>query len=162
MRFAYADPPYPGTAHKRYGLAEVDHAALLEALVVGYPDGWALSTNSQSLGLVLPLCPSDVRVLAWVKPSVLPVSGGLCYCWEPVILRGGRPFVPHQIWRRDWVEADRRGDMAFRGAKPDIFCRWLFDCLNAEPGDELDDLYPGSGAVGRAWAKYQAQTRLAV
>jgi len=162
VRFAYADPPYPGTAHKRYGRDEVDHVALIETLVAGYPDGWALSSNSQSLRLLLPLCPPDVRVLAWVKPSVLPVSGGLCYCWEPVILSGGRPFEPHRVWRRDWKWADRRGDMQFRGAKPDEVCRWLFDCFNAQPGDELDDLYPGSGAVARAWANWQAQTRLAV
>lgn len=23
--------------------------------------------------------------------------------------------------------------------------------LGAEPGDDLDDLYPGSGGIGRAW-----------
>jgi hypothetical protein len=30
----------------------------------------------------------------------------------------------------------------------------MFAQLGARPGDTLDDLYPGSGAVGRAWALY--------
>ena len=33
-------------------------------------------------------------------------------------------------------------------------CRWIFTLLGAEPGDTLDDLFPGSGAVSRAWAAY--------
>jgi hypothetical protein len=30
----------------------------------------------------------------------------------------------------------------------------VFTLLGAAPGDRLDDLFPGSGAVGRAWAAY--------
>ena len=40
------------------------------------------------------------------------------------------------------------------GAKPAAVCRWIFTLLGAAPGDRLDDLFPGSGAVGRAWAAY--------
>jgi hypothetical protein len=40
------------------------------------------------------------------------------------------------------------------GAKPAAVCRWIFDLLGAAPGDRLDDLFPGSGAVGRAWAAF--------
>ncbi|MGK5559207.1 hypothetical protein ACSNOI_47180, partial [Actinomadura kijaniata] len=40
------------------------------------------------------------------------------------------------------------------GAKPAAFCRWVFDLLGATPGDTLDDLFPGSGAVTRAWAAF--------
>jgi hypothetical protein len=40
------------------------------------------------------------------------------------------------------------------GAKPAAVCRWIFTLLGAGPGDTLDDLFPGSGAVGRAWAGY--------
>jgi len=43
------------------------------------------------------------------------------------------------------------------GAKPAAVCRWIFTLLGAGPGDTLDDLFPGSGAVGRAWAAYTAQ-----
>ena len=37
------------------------------------------------------------------------------------------------------------------GAKPAAVCRWIFDLLGAGPGDTLDDLFPGSGAISRAW-----------
>ena len=40
------------------------------------------------------------------------------------------------------------------GAKPAAVCRWIFTLLGAAPGDTLDDLFPGSGAVGRAWAAF--------
>ena len=40
------------------------------------------------------------------------------------------------------------------GTKPAAVCRWIFGLLGAAPGDTLDDLFPGSGAVTRAWAAY--------
>ncbi|PKQ20170.1 MAG: hypothetical protein CVT66_06200 [Actinobacteria bacterium HGW-Actinobacteria-6] len=40
------------------------------------------------------------------------------------------------------------------GAKPAVFIRWVFDLLGALPGDELVDVFPGSGGVGRAWELY--------
>ncbi|MGZ4619815.1 MAG: hypothetical protein ACXV3F_14155 [Frankiaceae bacterium] len=43
------------------------------------------------------------------------------------------------------------------GAKPAAVCRWIFTLLGAGPGDTLDDLFPGSGAVSRAWAAYTGQ-----
>ena len=36
------------------------------------------------------------------------------------------------------------------GAKPAVVCRWIFTL----PGDMLDDLFPGSGAVGRTFASF--------
>jgi hypothetical protein len=39
-------------------------------------------------------------------------------------------------------------------AKPAAVCRWIFGLLGAQAGDSLDDLFPGSGAVGRAWAVF--------
>jgi hypothetical protein len=44
------------------------------------------------------------------------------------------------------------------GAKPAAVCRWIFDLLGAAPGDTLDDLFHGSGAVTRAWAAYTTRT----
>lgn len=44
------------------------------------------------------------------------------------------------------------------GAKPAAFCRWIFDLLGAQPGDTLDDLFPGSGAITRAWHTYIQET----
>lgn len=40
------------------------------------------------------------------------------------------------------------------GAKPAVFVRWLFELLGADPADELTDLFPGSGGIGRAWQIY--------
>lgn len=40
------------------------------------------------------------------------------------------------------------------GAKPAVFARWVFELLGARPGDTLDDLFPGSGGIARAWAAY--------
>ncbi|WP_303678230.1 hypothetical protein [Dehalococcoides mccartyi] len=37
------------------------------------------------------------------------------------------------------------------GAKPKLFCNWLFDILGLMPDDEFNDLFPGTGAVTRAW-----------
>ena len=40
---------------------------------------------------MLAMCPSDVRVLAWVKPLSGFLPGiRLQYGWEPIIMRGGR------------------------------------------------------------------------
>lgn len=41
------------------------------------------------------------------------------------------------------------------GAKPAAFAYWMFRLLGARIGDTLDDLYPGSGGIARAWDHYQ-------
>jgi hypothetical protein len=169
-RFAYADPPYPGNSERLYGdhpdyAGEVDHRELVDRLVDEFPDGWALSTGARNLHYVLPLCPGDVRVLAWVKPLLpLKPTVSIQYGWEPVIMRGGRPRDFHDGFVRDTVAAspvahkDIPGGVI--GMKPRAFCYWLFDVLNAQAGDELVDLFPGSGAVGEAWRAYLEQPRL--
>lgn len=157
MRFAYADPPYPG--HTRRGMykadpkcAEVDHEDLIETLEADFPDGWALSTSSSTLRLVLSYCPLDVRIGAWVKPfcSFKP-NVNPAYAWEPVIYRGGRPRERYEPTVRDWCMANILIKKGLGGAKPEAVCAWLFQLLNAHPGDELVDLYPGTGAVTAAW-----------
>jgi hypothetical protein len=158
MRFAYADPPYIGCAHRYPENEEVDHEELIIRLVAEFPDGWALSCHTPSLRLLLPMCPEDVRVMAWVKPfAVFKPNVNPAYAWEPVIVRGGRKRTRDQNTVRDWVSSSitlRRGVV---GAKPAAFCFWLFSVLNLYPGDELVDLYPGSGAVGRAWDRWRHQ-----
>lgn len=57
---------------------------------------------------------------------------------------------------RDWISANVLLRVGTHGAKPDAFCWWLFDLLGLEPGDALDDLYPGSGRVTAAWREWQA------
>ncbi|MBU2698870.1 MULTISPECIES: hypothetical protein [Pimelobacter] len=58
-----------------------------------------------------------------------------------------------------YVAQPRRSDPArVVGAKPATYCRWIFDLLGADPhrGDTLDDLFPGSGGVARAWEIFAA------
>ncbi len=146
MRIAYADPPYVGQAKKHYKSEEVDHVALI-AQLVEY-DGWALSASSPSLRYLLPLCPENVRVAAWVKPfcSFKP-NVNPAYAWEPVLFvpaRSGRRDIPTV---RDFVSANITLRKGLVGAKPEAFCWWLFDLLGMEPGDEFDDLFPGTGVV---------------
>lgn len=180
MRFAYADPPYPGMARKRYRdhpdfAGEVDHRELVDRLESEFPDGWALSTSTVALRDVLELCPAaerargrtrpgtGVRIAAWCKPmhQILPLS--VQYAWEPVIVRGGRQLPGRIPEVRDYVvasptpwHAKRRHPTSIVGTKPPEFCHWLFDVLGAQAGDELADLFPGSGAVGRAWREWSA------
>lgn len=45
--------------------------------------------------------------------------------------------------------------------KPEPFCWWVFDLLGLVEGDTLIDVFPGSGAVGRAWQARQRQPRIA-
>lgn len=170
MRFAYADPPYLGDALKRYGDRHEDaaafdtvkaHAQLIARLVSDYPDGWALSLHTPSLRTLLPLCPEDVRVGAWVKPFASFKPGvNPAYAWEPVIFRGGRKRTKEAETVRDWTACNITLQRGFPGAKPDGFCFWLFDLLGMQPEDELDDLFPGSGAVGRAWELWKLSPRL--
>lgn len=156
MIFAYADPPYVGCANRYPEKEEVDHVGLIERLTRDYPDGWALSCSSPSLKLLLPLCPEDVRVMAWVKPfCAFKANVTLAYAWEPVLVRGGRKRSRKQPTVRDWVAANITLKRGMVGVKPHEFCVWLFAVLGLEADDELHDLYPGSGAVTRAWMDYR-------
>lgn len=161
MRVCYADPPYPGCAQRYPEKEEVDHAALLRRLVQDFPDGWALSTHTPGLRALLPLCPEDVRVGAWVKPwAVFKPGVGVAYAWEPVLFRGGRRRTREQDTVRDWIAAPVTLQRGVVGAKPDAFCYWLFEVLSLRPEDELVDLYPGSGAVTRAFEKWRRRLPL--
>lgn len=155
LAFAYADPPYPGLARRYYGrektfAGEVDHRRLVRDLERGGYAGWALSTSSKALREVLPLCPPGARVCAWLKPIGVPAAtAGLHSTWEPLIVVGGRQVRPGVC---DWLRAmPARGWGSLQGRKPVAFCAWLFDCLGMQPGDVLEDLFPGTGMVGRAW-----------
>lgn len=159
MKFAYADPPYPGMAHlyrkhPDYG-GEVDHELLVLQLEAEFPDGWALSTASVTLMQVLRLCPPDVRIGAWVKTfaSFKPgVNPG--YCWEPVIFHGGRRLGRDVLTVRDWVACPIALKRGLVGAKPEAVAFWIFQMLGSQPTDTMVDLFPGTGAVAHAWERY--------
>jgi hypothetical protein len=158
MKFAYADPPYIGCAKKYPEKREVDHGALLKKLINDYPNGWALSLHTPSLRYILSLCPSDIRVMAWVKPFAVYKPGvGVAYAWEPVIVRGGRKRTRIQPTVKDWVSANVTLQKGLVGAKPESFAFWLCEILNAREGDTLDDLFPGTGIVSRCWERFIAE-----
>lgn len=166
MRIAYADPPYPGQAKKHYGsdAREVNHRLLADHLERRF-DGWALSTSSPALAHVLPLCPDGVRVMAWVKPFASFKKGvNPAYAWEPVIVSPARdlPSGEGHSTVRDWVSANITLERGTSGAKPKMFCYWLFTVLGARQGDELVDIFPGSGAVTEAWETWRQQRKLAI
>ena len=162
MRIAYADPPYIGQARAHYksdpsGIApaEVDHAALIPQLEHEY-DGWALSLSVASLPRILPLVEAlgvPYRIGAWVKPFCAWKSVNPSYSWEPVILRAPRKSNYPAV--RDYVSANMTTQTGTHGAKPDAFNFWLFEALNMVRDDELIDLFPGSGAVMRAWMRWR-------
>jgi len=170
MKFAYADPPYIGQAKRHYQCAEVNHEQLLFKLFVEYPDGWALSCSSSSLEDILGMCRklgfyNSVRIGSWVKSfcafkrNVRPA-----YAWEPVIFKGGRnpcngyrAEIPKrngkQTTPKDFIIEPITLKKGLVGAKPERVCKWILDLLNFQPGDELVDLYPGTGIMGRVAAK---------
>jgi hypothetical protein len=163
VKFAIADPPYPGQALKHYAhdprCAEVDHGELLKRLDGEYP-AWALCTSSVALRDVLPLAPVDARVGAWVKPfASFKPNVNPAYAWEPVLYRSVVGAGRDVRTVRDWCSCNITLKRGLAGAKPELFCWWLFDLLGCTPDDEIHDLYPGTGAVTRAWESWRRHTR---
>lgn len=165
MRFAYADPPYLGSAKKLYGKHHAQagdfdsvetHIRLIDGLSRVFPDGWALSMASTNLRRLLHHCPEDVRVGGWFKPfAIFKPNVNPAYAWEPVIYRGGRKRGRDMPTLRDWITVNITLKKGLTGAKPPEFNKWVIEFLNARPGeDEMVDLFPGTGSMGDAWANY--------
>jgi hypothetical protein len=174
IRCAYADPVYPGRSP--YYLVEgtpeyhpdaarwddlAEHVALMGRLDAGHPDGWAMSTSSDAARELWHAAPPGTQLAVWSRggPRLnLRVVPG----WEAVLYRTSTIKVPGRPQAMDWLMCGightSRADRGFYGAKPPRFCRWLFALLGlgGHPADELVDLFPGSGAVTRAWADYRA------
>jgi hypothetical protein len=127
-------------------------------LVSDFPDGWAMSCSSPSLRELLPACPADVRIGAWVKPFHAYKKGVRpAYAWEPVVYRGGRnrnhPPPPKggvATTPKDFVSANITLKKGLVGAKPLEFCQWVLDLLGYREGDELVDMFPGTNAMAKA------------
>jgi hypothetical protein len=163
-RFAYADPPYLGCAvryysdHPQAGVYDtVDgHAALIGRLEEEF-DGWALSCNPGNLRELLPLCPSDVILGSWVKPFAGRRPGvRIGYAWEPVIVKTSAAW-DYGPQARTWLMANspmhKDGGPRFVGRKPAAFAAWIADLVGWKPGDDLIDLFHGSGAVAAEFSK---------
>lgn len=164
IRVAFADPPYLGCGRKHYRRHH-RHAGvwdsldayrrLLDRLVGEFADGWALCCSSPSLRDLLPLCPPDVRIGAWTKPFCIFKPGvPIAYAWEPLIFTGGRPRPKRGPTIRDYVSANVMIRTGLPGSKPPAFCRWVFELLGLQPGDQVVDLFPGTRVVTRTWREY--------
>lgn len=177
IRVAYLDPPYLGCCslydhdHGTDGRCWDDpetHRQLIEWAAGEFPDGWALSATSTSLRTILPFTPPDARVAAWVKPfSAFKRGVRPAYAWEPVIFwRGRNPSAgfPHPPPRKDGAQTTPKDFIAesmtlkkgLTGAKPLRFCEWVLDLLGVVEGDEVVDVFPGTGVMGRAVVRLRA------
>ena len=167
MKLAFADPPYLGCCglydhfHGDDGLCWDElstHEHLLRRLEADY-DGWAYCMTSQSLAQIASLVPT-ARVAAWVKPfAAYKANVRIAYTWEPVLFVPGRDrSADGAPVGRDHLAQPIELKKGLVGAKPIRFCRWVLDLLGYVDGDELVDLFPGTGVMGRVLA----QGRLAV
>ena len=173
MNLGYADPPYPGQAKRHYtndpsGIpaAEVDHVELVQMLLRDY-DGFVLCTSSPALPMIELLIHGpepwendlhpEVRTGAWAKPwcSWKP-SHRVQYTWEPVVFKPVRTKGSRGVAStRDYLIANITMKKGTHGAKPDVFNDWILNLLGYQPGDVVDDLFPGTGGMGEAvkrWA----------
>jgi hypothetical protein len=166
MKFAYADPPYLGMGSKFYKdlhpkASYYDsietHVELIGRLNIEYPDGWALSCNPANLAWILPIA-NGARVCAWVKTfhQIRPLCS-VQYSWEPVLLSNGRKIKNRKPMVRDWISCPIAMKKGLKGAKPDAFNDWILELLGWEPGDEIDDLFPGTEGIKQAVNRRAAQ-----
>lgn len=158
MRFAYADPPYLGKCrnyghnHDTWGCFDdvATHVKLFEHLDTF--DGWAYSLSSVTLRELLPLTRINTRIAAWTKPfTTFMPSVRIAYSWEPVLFftprvaqNEGTPFGRDHC-AESAVPPSRH---KLFGQKPEVFCRWITVLLGFQEGDELVDLFPGTGVMG--------------
>lgn len=169
LRIAYADPPYVGCAHLYRDhpdyAGEVDHAALIERLQSEF-DGWVLhaSATAQSIAVLAPLieCIEGARWMSWVKGfAAFKKNVSVAYAWEPVIVKAARkPVVSKRLVMRDWIQESITLKRGLTGAKPEAVCHWAFEMVGARPEDDLHDLFPGTGAVSKAWHSWRLKFAL--
>lgn len=168
MKLGYADPPYIGCAHLYKDhpdyAGEVDHRALIERLQSEF-DGWVLHTHAPGLRIMEQehMLPADgIRICQWIKPfAAFKRNVSVAYAYEPVIIKAARkPVVSKRLTMRDYIECPITMKRGLTGAKPEKVCHWAFELLGARPDDELVDLFPGSGAVTKAWKTWQGKFAL--
>jgi hypothetical protein len=157
MRLAYADPPYYGCGHlytdtEAAALREFDTLEAWEALAgrLAQFDGWAVSMTSGNLHHLLPFFPG-ARVAAWVKPfAAFKRNVRIAYTWEPVLFSPGRDrSADGAPVGRDHLAESITMRKGLTGAKPEMFCSWVLDLMGWTADDEVHDLFPGTGVMGR-------------
>ncbi len=183
-KFAIADPPYLGSAHRWYGIGgrakgkgkgradehpeaylwddPKTHIELAVKLMSEY-DGFAIAATSHSLSTYLSVIPTErengIRILSWIKPASIPSGSRITQSWEPVIIkvpkdRKGRGKGKQMV---DYlIEPAPRNN--FAGSKPLKWTFWVLDALGVKQDDEIHDLFNGSGAVNNAIDKWKVLT----
>jgi hypothetical protein len=147
--------------HPDFG-GEVDHVALVERLEAEF-DGWVLhaAATPASMAILAPLVAKihGARWMSWVKGfAAFKRNVPVAYAWEPVIVKAARkPIVSKRLVMRDWVQCPITLRRGLAGAKPEAVCHWAFEMVAAHPDDTLVDLYPGTGAVQRAWETWRGK-----
>jgi hypothetical protein len=173
VRLCIADPPYLGRAVRwygengcgdGYGKGQADnhpeaylwdkpetHRQLVKDLEKDY-DGWAIAMSVHSLSTYLSEIETDsrngIRVCVWHKLSSFPSGNRITNHWEPVLIK-----VPAS--RKGWSSGERMSDVmsctparrGFVGSKPNEWTRWVLDLMGFQEGDEVTDLFYGSGNV---------------
>jgi hypothetical protein len=156
--FAYADPPYYKKGKLHYGELHKDaylwdskesHLELIQSLKDNYPDGWAMSCNSNNLWWLLENEP-DIRVCIWTKGFHQIRQSTIQYAYEPVLLWNGRKELKRRPMVRDWISCNIAMRRGLVGSKPLAFNLWILDLLNYKLGDQLDDIFPGTAGMAEA------------
>ena len=172
IRIAYADPPYFGCG-SHYAADHPEalawdapgaHVALVDRLERDF-DGWVLHVNATaaSVALYAPLAQrTGARWCAWVKGfAAFKRNVPVAYAWEPVLVKAARkPVVSKRQVNRDWIQESITLRRGLTGAKPEAVVHWALELVAARPEDDFSDLFPGSGAVGRAWATWRGKFTL--
>ncbi len=138
--------------------------ALFDHLETAF-DGWVLHTSAtpEAIAMLAPrVVGSGARWCSWVKGfAAFKKNVPVAYAWEPVIIKPARkPVVSKRQINRDWIQESITLKRGLTGAKPEAVCHWAFELMGARPDDDLEDLYPGSGAVSRAWRTWQGKFTL--
>ncbi|MBR1122150.1 hypothetical protein JQ628_11545 [Bradyrhizobium lablabi] len=169
MKLGYADPPYFGCGklyaeHHPNALDWDDpntHLELVDRLEADYA-GWVLHASAapESIALYAPLViKTGARWCSWVKGfAAFKRNVPVAYAWEPVIIKPARkPVVSKRLVMRDWIQESVTLKRGLTGAKPEAVVHWALELAAARPDDELDDLFPGTEAVTRAWATWRGK-----
>jgi len=75
-------------------------------------------------------------------------------------MNGHRAEIPQkngkQTTPKDFIVEPITLKKGLVGAKPERVCRWILDLLNFQPGDEMMDLFPGTGVMSRVVQTFQS------
>lgn len=137
------------------------HKAMVDRLVSEY-EGWVIAMVPDSLRHYLQWVPERTRIAVWHNPNVMPTGSHPRRRWEPVLVyvpTGRRhvsaaPTPVGDVLTAGHQQPGVKPHQRFAGRKPAAWTRWVLDMLGYDPDtDTVDDLFPGSGAVGREVAQ---------